>query len=168
MYDAGTGTTICRNSAETPKKFRRNSVEQLRRNSAAPCKRSRRRSLCCRKFHFCRKLKKFLYPSDFFGSLVWTVTQFAVFRQSREGTDQVSYIKTAFPRETPKFTPFKTPGSSVFSGESATMTREQWRTKLRRRQNRRRRPQFKLARASIRGGETASIAAGAPRGDGHI
>ena len=56
-------TTICRNSAETPKNFRRNSAEQLRRNSAAPRRRSRRRSLYC---------KKFLHPSDFFGSLVRT------------------------------------------------------------------------------------------------
>jgi len=64
--------------------------------------------------------------------------------------------------------PLKTPGTCVLSGESAKMTREHWRTKLRRRQNRRRQPPFKLVRASMRGRETASIAAGAPRGDAHI
>ena len=67
-----TGTTICRISAETPKKLRRNSAERLRRNSAALRRNNRRRSLYCRKFLFCRKLKKFLHPSDFFGSLVNT------------------------------------------------------------------------------------------------
>jgi len=48
------------------------------------------------------------------------------------------------------------------------MTREHWRTKLRRRQNRRRQPPVKWARASMRGGKTASIAVAAPRGDAHI
>ena len=37
--------------------------------------------------------------------------------------DQLAHIKTAFPREAPEITPFKTPGSSVLSEESETMTR---------------------------------------------
>ena len=61
--------------------------------------------------------------------------------------------KQAFPREAPKIRPFKTPGTSVLSDESARMLREHWRTKLRRRQNRRRQPPFKQARAPMRGGE---------------
>jgi len=67
-----------------------------------------------------------------------------------------------------KLRPFKTPGSSVLSGDSATMTREHWRTNLWRRQKRHREPPFKQARASMCGAETARFAAGAPSGDAHI
>ena len=60
--------------------------------------------------------------------------------------------------------PLKTPGTCVLSGESAKMTREHWRTKLRRRQNRRRQPHCIQAFVSTHGKGTASIAAAATWG----
>jgi len=82
--------------------------------------------------------------------------------------DQLAYQNRPFRVGTKIYALQTARESSVLSEESARMTREHWRTKLRQRQNRRRYHPVEWARASIRGGETASIAVAAPRGDAHI
>jgi hypothetical protein len=73
----------------------------------------------------------------------------------------VGVYQNGLPERSAKIYAHQNARKICLSGQSATMTYEQWRTKLRRRQNRCRQPPLKLARAS-------SIAAGAPRGDAHI